>query len=162
MLNFQTSQLIQFQCTIFVFMLPYIWRCLLPKMPLIDHKRSLTFSLNSSRPSDIYMHHWSRPSLIHTETIYIYIYIACSVPNHCLNQCWIIVNWTIRNTLKWNLNQTTTFQFKKSHWKISSAKYWLCLSRTKRVSVSVETREPPYGTQSSVCGNHTKRLCCET
>ena len=72
MLNFQTSQLIQFQCTIFVFMFPYIWRCLLPKMPLIDHKRSLTFSLNSSRPSDIYMHHWPRPSLIQTETIYIY------------------------------------------------------------------------------------------
>ena len=30
-----------------------------------------------------------------------------SAPSHCLNQCWIIVNWTLRNKLQWNLNQNT-------------------------------------------------------
>ena len=29
-------------------------------------------------------------------------------PSHYLNQCWIIVNWTIRNKFQWNHNQNTT------------------------------------------------------
>ena len=30
---------------------------------------------------------------------------AWSVPSHYLNQCWDIVNWTLRNKLQWNLNR---------------------------------------------------------
>ena len=30
---------------------------------------------------------------------------ACSAPSHYLNQCSLIVNWTPRNKLQWNLNQ---------------------------------------------------------
>ena len=30
-----------------------------------------------------------------------------SVPSHYLNQCWLVVNWTLRNKLRWNLNQNT-------------------------------------------------------
>ena len=33
--------------------------------------------------------------------------VACSAPSHYLNQCWLIVNWTLRNKLQWNLNQNT-------------------------------------------------------
>ena len=33
--------------------------------------------------------------------------VAYSVPSHYLNQCWIIVNWTLRNKLQWNFNQNT-------------------------------------------------------
>ena len=29
--------------------------------------------------------------------------VACSAPSHYLNQCWYIVNWTLRNILKWNI-----------------------------------------------------------
>ena len=33
--------------------------------------------------------------------------VAYSAPSHYLNQCWVIVNWTIRNKLRWNLNRNT-------------------------------------------------------
>ena len=33
--------------------------------------------------------------------------VAYSAPSHYLNQCWIIVNWTLRNTLQWSFNQNT-------------------------------------------------------
>ena len=29
------------------------------------------------------------------------------MPSHYLNQCWCIVNWNLRNKLKWNFNQNT-------------------------------------------------------
>ena len=28
-------------------------------------------------------------------------------PNHYLNQCWVIVNWTLMNTFQWNFNQNS-------------------------------------------------------
>ena len=31
------------------------------------------------------------------------------MPSHYLTQCWVIVNWTLRNKLKWNYNQNTKF-----------------------------------------------------
>ena len=31
--------------------------------------------------------------------------VTYSVPSHYLNQCWVIVNWNIRNKLQWNFNQ---------------------------------------------------------
>ena len=33
--------------------------------------------------------------------------MAWPAPSHYLNQCWIIVNWTLRNKLQWNLNQNS-------------------------------------------------------
>ena len=33
--------------------------------------------------------------------------VAYSAPSHYLNQCWVIVNWTLRNRLQWNFNQNT-------------------------------------------------------
>ena len=57
--------------------------------------------VNSLRPSDAYMrqltnHHWFRWWLV-----------TWPAPNHYLNQCWNIVNWTIRNKLQWNLNRNS-------------------------------------------------------
>ena len=34
---------------------------------------------------------------------------ACSGPSHYLNQCWLIVNWTLMNKRQWNLNQNKQF-----------------------------------------------------
>ena len=34
-------------------------------------------------------------------------HVAYSVPSHYLNQCWVIVNWTLRNNFQWNFNQNT-------------------------------------------------------
>ena len=33
---------------------------------------------------------------------------ACSTTSPDLNQCWLIVNWTISNKLPWNLNKNTS------------------------------------------------------
>ena len=50
--------------------------------------------------------------------------VAYSAPNHYLNQCWVIVNWTLMNKLQWNFNQNTKFFIKNMHMNISSAKWW--------------------------------------
>ena len=34
-----------------------------------------------------------------------YWLVACSAPSHYLNQCWLIVNWTLWNNVQWNLNR---------------------------------------------------------
>ena len=36
--------------------------------------------------------------------------MACRLfmPNHHLNQCWLIVNWTLGNNFQWNLYQNST------------------------------------------------------
>ena len=39
---------------------------------------------------------------------------ASSAPSHYLNQCWVIVNLTIRNKLKWNFNQNTKLFISKN------------------------------------------------
>ena len=33
--------------------------------------------------------------------------VTCWAPSHHLNQCWDIVNWTLRKKLQWNFNQNT-------------------------------------------------------
>ena len=82
------------------------------------------FGVNSLRLSDLYMcqetnHHWFRQWLV-----------AWSAPSHYLNQCWNIVNWTLRNT---NFSEILIaihmFSFKKLHLKMSSGKWRpFCLS----------------------------------
>ena len=47
--------------------------------------------------------HWGRVTHICVGNLTIIGSTAWSVPNHYLNQCWIIVNWTLRNKLQWNL-----------------------------------------------------------
>ena len=59
-----------------------------------------------------YIGHWIRSLRFNC------LLFAWSVPSHHLNQCWFIVNWTIGNTLKWNLNQNTMIAILK----MSSAK----------------------------------------
>ena len=33
--------------------------------------------------------------------------VANSMPSHYLNQCWAIINWTLREKLQWNFNWNT-------------------------------------------------------
>ena len=35
--------------------------------------------------------------------------VAYSAPSHYLNQCWLIVNWTLRDTIRWNFSQKSIF-----------------------------------------------------
>ena len=50
-----------------------------------------------------------------------HLFVRCQAP---MNQWWLFVNWTLRNNLKWTLNQNTTLSFMKMHLKMFSAK-WL-------------------------------------
>ena len=44
--------------------------------------------------------------------------IKIMAPSHYLNQCWDIVNWTLRNKVQWNFNQNTNiFVSRKCIWK---------------------------------------------
>ena len=61
----------------------------------------LTRLFNSLRPNDAYMprwtsHHWFKSWLV-----------AWTAPSHYLNQCWNIVNWTLRNKRQWNFNRNS-------------------------------------------------------
>ena len=40
--------------------------------------------------------------------------VAYSAPSHYLNQCWVIVNWTLRNKLQWNFSQKSKFIIQES------------------------------------------------
>ena len=44
--------------------------------------------------------------------------VTRSVPSHYLNQCWNIVNWTLRNKLKWNLNRNSYISIQENAFKI--------------------------------------------
>ena len=50
--------------------------------------------------------------------------VACSAPSHYLNQCWLIVNWTIRNktSVKFEWKQNT-FYSRKCIWNCRLPKW---------------------------------------
>ena len=50
-----------------------------------------------------YMRQWIVPAFVEI------MVVACMARSHYLNQSWIIINWTIGNTLQWNSNQNTKF-----------------------------------------------------
>ena len=47
-------------------------------------------------------------------------------PSHYLNQCWNIVNWTLRNKLHWNSSRKYNIIIKNMRLKVSSAKWRPC------------------------------------
>ena len=57
--------------------------------------------VNSSPPGVTYMYQWTGSTLLHVMAWF------WSVPSHYLNQCWLLVNWTLRNKLQWNSSQNT-------------------------------------------------------
>ena len=38
---------------------------------------------------------------------FIWWLVAYSTTSHYLNQCWVIINWILRNKLHWNVNQNS-------------------------------------------------------
>ena len=62
-------------------------------------------------------HHWSRQWLI--------TWSAVSASSHYLNQCWNIINWTLRNKLQGNFNRNSCIfiqenAFENVVWKIAA------------------------------------------
>ena len=68
------------------------------------------------KPSDTYMRRQHRTPFVQRT--------ACrhSVQSHFLNQCWNIVNWTLRTNFRGIWNEIQIFLFQKMHLKMSSAK----------------------------------------
>ena len=64
---------------------------------LITRRPSSTSEFKLISPSAAHMRQWIRSALGQT--------VACSTPSHYLNQCWVIINWTLRKKLQWNFNQ---------------------------------------------------------
>ena len=52
-------------------------------------------------------------------TLKFYVWYIIIIIN---NQCWNIINWTLRNKLQWNLIEIHTFSFMKMHLKMLSGK----------------------------------------
>ena len=51
-----------------------------------------------------------------SQPVDVHLRSFCRTPNHYLNQCWFIVNWTLRNKFQWNSNPNSkhkTFHSRK-------------------------------------------------
>ena len=48
--------------------------------------------------------------------------VTYSAPSHYLNQCWVIVNWTLGDKLQWYFNQNTKPFIHEKEFKLSSVK----------------------------------------
>ena len=60
-------------------------------------------------------------------------------PSHCLNYCWNIVNWTLKNEFQWNCNQNSNIfiqenAFEHVVWKMEK---WKILSRLQCVKLVI-------------------------
>ena len=74
-----------------------------------------------------------------------YWLVACMAPSHYLNQCWLIVNWTLRNKLQWNFNQNKGFFI---HEVENASENIVCemaaiLSKGRWVNITYITPPPP-------------------
>ena len=55
-------------------------------------------------------------SLVHVMTCRL------SAPSHYPNQCWLVVEWTLKNKFRWNMNQNTAIYIQEMHLKMLSTK----------------------------------------
>ena len=59
-----------------------------------------------------------------------------SAPSHCLNQCWLIVNWTLRNKFKGNSIKKTKLSIHKNAFENVICEMAAILSRERWVDIS--------------------------
>ena len=105
-------------------------------------------SVNSSPPSAAYMRRWIKSVLVQI--------MACrlSAPSHYLNQCWVIVNWTLGNKFQWNFNQNTKLFIHENASENVVCEMAVILSRGKWVKVITH----PYPTTPTPIFCHTNKL----
>ena len=65
--------------------------------------------------------------------------VAYSVPGHYLNQCWVIVNWTIRNKIQWNFNQNIKYVIHENVSENIICEMGPILSRGRWVNVNIHS-----------------------
>ena len=90
------------------------------------HTLTINICVNSSPPSVAYMH-----QLIGSVVVQITAY---SAPSHYPNQCWRIVNWTLRDKRQWNFNQNTKFFIHENAFENIVCKMVAILSRGRWVN----------------------------
>ena len=59
------------------------------------------------------------------------------MPSHYLNQCSLIVNWTITNKLQWNSNQNTSLFIQENAFENVVCEMAAILSRRRRVKIDI-------------------------
>ena len=62
--------------------------------------------------------------------------MAWPAPSHYLNQCWIIVNWTLRNKLLWNSNRNSNIFIQENAFESDVCETVAILSRPQCVNAS--------------------------
>ena len=65
--------------------------------------------------------------------------VAYLVPNHYLNQCWFIVNWTLRNKFQWNFSQKSNYFIQENAFENVICEMATILSRGKWVNTTMLT-----------------------
>ena len=80
--------------------------------------------------------HWGQVTLICVNKLSIIgSDVAWSAPSHYLNQCWNIVNLTIRNKFQWNVNRNSNIFIHENHrpphlsWRSVRKCIWKCRLR---------------------------------
>ena len=107
--------------------------------------------LNSLKLSDAFMHwtnqHWFRQWLV----------VEQLAPSHYLNQCWDIINRTLRNKLQWNFNQNSYIfiqenAFENAVWKMAAILFQPhCVKTKSMISCTVWLSEVYAGIILCVC-----------
>ena len=82
---------------------------------------------------------WRLYASVNQQSLVQITLVAWTEPSHYLNQCWNIVNWTLRNKLHWNFNRNSNI-FVQEKWT------WKCLLRNGVHFVWASMRE-------TICGN---------
>ena len=111
--------------------------CVLPELKAMP---------NSLRPSDAHIRRWNESSLVQIMAC------ACSAPSHYRNQCWNIVNWTLRNKLQWNFNRNSDIFFQDNSLESVVCEMAAILSRPQCV------KSFPL-CPTSVHSGHTLQMC---
>ena len=102
-------------------------------------------------------HHWFRKWLV-----------AWPVPSHYLNQCWNIVNWTLGNKIKWNLNRDLNIfiqenAFENGVWKMAAVlSRPQCVKRRQLHPTAFEIRTCKYNYIQPKTMNVITWLCLNT
>ena len=85
--------------------------------------------INSLRPSDAYMRQWTNQHWFRQWLV------AWSTPSHYQNQCWNIVNKTLRNKLQWNVNRNSNIFIQENWFESVVCEMLAILSRPQYVNI---------------------------
>ena len=72
-----------------------------------------------------------------SQVVHIHMHIVCSAPSHDIHQC-CLINWTLRNTIKLNLNQDTTIFAPESAFENVIYKMVVISSRPQSIDITAD------------------------